>query len=129
VRRGFGRTDGRTCKSWAKGPRAVPAFPLFRILPDPLKVPLHIQIFRSDLPSPAAYFARDTIEKPPESSGEVLEEPRGKVKTADRAIAVGTVKRRDKREGCQHRYKTTAFPSVLLLGREAYSEDVVRTLK
>jgi transposase len=29
---------------------------------------------------------------------------------------------------CQHRYKTTAFPSVLLLGREAYGEDVVRTL-
>ena len=29
---------------------------------------------------------------------------------------------------CQHRYKTTAFPPVLLLGREAYGEDVVRTL-
>ena len=32
------------------------------------------------------------------------------------------------RVDCQHRYKTTAFPSVLLLGREAYGEDVVRTL-
>jgi len=74
----------------------VPAFPLFRILPDSLKVPLHIQISRSDLPSPPAYFARNTIEKPPESFAEVLEEPRGKVKTADRAIAVGTVMGRDK---------------------------------
>jgi 3-hydroxyisobutyrate dehydrogenase-like beta-hydroxyacid dehydrogenase len=34
----------------------------------------------------------------------------------------------DRGPDCQHRYKTTAFPSVLLLGREAYGEDVVRTL-
>jgi hypothetical protein len=74
----------------------VPAFPLFRILPDSLKVPLHIQISRSNLPSPPAYFTRNTIEKPPESFAEVLEEPRGKAKTADRAIAVGTVRGQDK---------------------------------
>jgi site-specific recombinase XerD len=49
----------------------------------------------------------------------------GAVEQVRRVLAI-PFKKTDTR--CQHRYKTTAFPSVLLLGREAYGEDVVRTL-